>query len=131
VHVVVVAGALGGIVQHIVGLGDRIEVVRGASVVAGVGVVLAREAPVCPADLVCARILGHAKHPVVVATKIDAPLVRQRRVLSRSRHELSTVAAPDSLRAASRTDATRTAGGRRSPVRERPGVTAPSLAGPA
>ena len=85
--VLVVVGALGGVVEDLVGLADRVESGRGAGVVADVGVVLAREAPIGAADLVRARVLGYAKHPVMLAAKIDASRLAQRCVLSRCRYK--------------------------------------------
>jgi hypothetical protein len=88
--VTVVARPLVGIAKNLIGLGDGTEAVRGAVVVAEVGVVLAREAPVGAADLGSAGVLEYAEETVVVAAKIDGSGLGQHCVLSRCRREPST-----------------------------------------
>src|SRR4051794_24245324 len=62
----VVLGALLGVAEDVVGLGDLLEAVLGARLLVDVRVVLAGEPPVGPADLVLARPVGGAERLVVV-----------------------------------------------------------------
>src|SRR4051794_5711743 len=63
----VVLGALLGVAEDLVGLGDLLEAVLGARLLVDIRVVLAGEPPVGTADLVLARSAGDAERLVVVA----------------------------------------------------------------
>jgi hypothetical protein len=63
----VVAPPLLGVAQHVVGLGDLLEALLGSRLLVHVGVVLARELPVRPPDLLVARPPGDTERLVVVA----------------------------------------------------------------